>query len=264
MSVPDPVDERDALARLARVRGPTELQATILALITPADSVPSFVAWTAETRSCANAAVLREDVTRLSDATRLPCLEIMLDRMRGFSKDERRSLLESTRRVVAAITPLRPLDRLHWLLMRRKLGEKAPVAQLPDAHNRLDTLPPMMIVRIAGVAAYVARMVPGPAEGAMWYQLAMSPVVSPERMPPCHAPDGDGLARALIEVEALPWMLRPVLLRAWVDAAFTTGQRARLRPMAADALRLVADLLESPLPPELARHYSELDWETAR
>jgi hypothetical protein len=30
--------------------------------------------------------------------------------------------------------------------------------------------------------------------------------------------------------------------------------------VAADALRLAADLLESPMPPDLERHYVELDW----
>jgi len=81
-------------------------------------------------------------------------------------------------------------------------------------------------------------------------------------VPACSTPDGDGLAHALDEVESLPWMLRPVLLRDWVDAALATGERTRLRPCAADALRLAAGLLDSPLPPELARHYIELDWDT--
>jgi len=66
--------------------------------------------------------------------------------------------------------------------------------------------------------------------------------------------------RALEDVETLPWMLRPVLVRDWVDTALSTAQRARLAPQAADALRLVAGLLDSPMPPDLARHYIELAW----
>lgn len=258
--------EREALARMSRVHGPAELHAAILALVTPVDSVDSFVAWTTETQASATAAVLRGDVTLLTDATRLPCLEALLARMHGMPKAQRRALLESTRRVVAAFSPLRPIDRLHWLLMRRKLGERAPVAALPEAHNDLRELPLTMVDRIASVAAYLSRIVPGPdrAAGLAWYAAAMAHLIEPAHVPPCVPPDGDGLAHSLLEVETLPWMLRPVLLRAWVDAALATGQRARLRPEAADALRLVAGLLDSPLPPELARHYSELDWEGHR
>ena len=254
--------EIEALARLSRVHGPAELHAAILALITPPDSVASFVAWTAETQACANAAVLRGEITQLSDATRLPCLEVLLERMRALPKEDRRVLLESTRRVVAAISPLRPIDRLHWLFMRRKLGERPPVAALPEEHNELRGLPRHTLDRIASVAAYLSRLVPGPEReaGRIWYAAAMTHLMDPRLMPPCRPPDGDGLARALLDVEALPWMLRPVLLRAWVDAALAISQRARLWYGAADALRLLAGLLESPMPPELARHFREVEW----
>ena len=161
MSEHDAQLEREALARLSRVHGPGELQATILALIVPRDSVPSYVAWAAETQSCHNAAVLRADVMQLSDAARLPCFEALLARMRSHPREERRALLESTRRIVAALTPLRPLDRLHWLVMRRKLGERPPVPGLPGVHNDLHGLPPSTVLRIASVAAYLSRMVPG-------------------------------------------------------------------------------------------------------
>jgi hypothetical protein len=254
--------DAQVLARLARVNTPAELRAAILALLSPPDSAPSYVAWSAETSDCAQAALLREDVMQLGDAMRLPCFEIYLERMRRQPIDERRALLESTRRVVAALSPMRPLDRLHWLLMRRRLSDRAPASRPSDERADLAGLPAMAIVRIASVAAYVARMVPGAtsAEAQRWYQMAMAPVVTPEGMPPCHAPDGDGLARALGELEALPWMLRPVLMRAWVIAALANSQRSRLRAGAADALRLVSGLLDTPLAPELARHYVELNW----
>jgi hypothetical protein len=254
--------ELEALARLSRVQGPGELHAAILALITPADSVGSFVAWTAETQRCATAAVLRGEITQITDATRLPCFERLLERMRALPKEDRRALLESTRRVVAAFSPLRPIDRLHWLFMRRKLGERPPVAALPEVHNDLRSLPRHTAERVACVAAYLSRMVPGPERdaGRIWYATAMTHLIDPRTVPPCRPPDGDGLARALLDVEALPWMLRPVLLRAWVDSALAISQRARLWSGAADALRLLAGLLESPLPPELARHYREVEW----
>jgi len=55
----------------------------------------------------------------------------------------------------------------------------------------------------------------------------------------------------------MAWMQRPVLVRNWVDTALARRERGRLRDSAADALRLSCGLLDSPLPPELARHYIE-------
>jgi len=101
---------------------------------------------------------------------------------------------------------------------------------------------------------------PDPTAGPAWYATVMSQLDPKSDVPPYKIPDGDGLAHALDEVEALPWMLRPVLVRGWVEAALATSGRARLYPVAADALRLAAGLLDSPMPPELARHFIEVDW----
>jgi len=262
----DAMQEREALARLSRVQGPRELRAAILALISPADSVPSYLVWTRETTSSSDASLLRQDVMRLSEGARLPCLEALLARMRLSLKDDRRDLLRSTRRVMAAQSPLRPLDRLHWLVIRRKLGDRPPVPLPPHARNDLAELSRHMIGRVASVTAYLARMVPGPTPdvGLAWYAAVMSQLDPMGEVPPCKAPDGDGLAHALNEVETLPLMLRPVLMRGWVDAALATSGRARLYPVASDALRLVAGLLDSPMPPDLARHFAEVDWGPTR
>lgn len=256
--------EHDALARLARVHGGQELHAAVLALISPPDNAASFIAWSRETQETPSAALLRGNVTELTDATRLPCLDALLERMRQRPKAERRVLLQSTRRVMAAIAPLRPLDRLHWLFMRRRLGDRPPPAAHAESENSFTDLSGITMLQIARVAAYLARLVPGPDRqaGEAWYHVAMSQLIERELVPPCTAPDGDGLAHALDEVESLPWMLRPVLLRGWVDSALATSRRARLLPDAADALRLTAGLLDSPLPPELARHYIELNWDS--
>jgi hypothetical protein len=74
-------------------------------------------------------------------------------------------------------------------------------------------------------------------------------------VPPCEPPDTDGLVHALQELQALAWMQRPVLARDWVTAALQHSPHGRLTDPAADALRLSCALLDSPLPPELERHY---------
>jgi hypothetical protein len=224
--------------------------------------MPALAAWATETADTASAESLLHDVRQVSDTARLPVLEVMLARLRLQPKAERRLLLHSARRVMAAHTPLRPLDRLHWLLMRRRLGDRPPVAAAPESHNDLSKLPDATLVQIGRVTAYLSRMVPGSdaAAGQAWHTQAMTRFLPPEMVPPCQPPDGETFAQALEEVEALPWMLRPVLVRAWVGAAIATCQRARLPMVAADALRLACHLLESPMPPDLERHYVELDW----
>ena len=254
--------ELEALARLSRVHGPGELHAAVLALVAEPRDGASLAAWNAETQDVSPAAALLGDVLQLSDGARLPCLEVLLARMRLLPKAQRRALLQATRRLMAARSPLPPLDRLHWLMMRRRLGDQPPAAASPESHNDLAQLPAASLLQVARVTAYLSRMVPGrdAAAALAWYAQAMGRFVPREMVPPCHPPDGDGLVHALDEVESLPWMLRPVLVRAWVEAAIATSQRARLPAGAADALRLAADLLDSPLPPELARHYIELEW----
>lgn len=266
-----PVEEHDALARLALVHGTAGLAAAVLSLVAqwhPGSNGAAALraAWSAETQGTPSAAAIDADVALLSAASRLPCLEAMLTRVRSGSKDDRRALLQATRRVMAARAPTLPIDRLLWLAMRRGLGERAPTADRPASRNDLTDLPAPMCAQIAVVTAHLSRLVPGveraaPGDGAAWYALVLGRLM-PDAPPAAPVwPDGDALANALLEVQTLPWMLRPVLVRAWVDAAGLVGPRVGLSPTAADALRLVAGLLDSPLPPELARRYASLNWD---
>ncbi|MFM9917472.1 MAG: hypothetical protein ACKVOX_16845 [Rhizobacter sp.] len=261
------VEEHDALARLSRTHGAASLGAAVLSLIaqwqTGSPGLPALrAAWSAETKDTPGAEAIDADVAQLSAASRLPCLEAMLQRVRVGSKDDRRALLQATRRVMAARSPMPPIDRLLWLAMRRRLGERPPVADLPAARNDLTDLPAPMCEQIAVVTAHLSRLVPGAdGDGSAWYAIVLSRLMPEASSTDPVWPDGDALAHALLEVQTLPWMLRPVLVRAWVDAAGQVGPRIGVSPMAADALRLVAGLLDSPLPPELARRYAEPNWD---
>lgn len=266
-----PVDEHDALARLSRTHGTAGLSAAVLSLVaqwhTGLLPKPALrAAWSAETRDTPSAEAIDADVASLSVASRLPCLEAMLKRVRLGPKDDRRSLLQATRRVMAARSPTLPIDRLLWLAMRRSLGERPPTADLPAARNDLTDLPAPMREQIAAVTAHLSRLIPGvegtsSGDGVAWYGVVMRPLMHDATPTAPVFPNGDALAHALLEVQTLPWMLRPVLVRAWVDAARQVGPRVGLSTTAADALRLVAGLLDSPLPPELARHHTELNWD---
>jgi hypothetical protein len=255
--------EHEALDRLSRIHGPEELRVVLLALITPHSNAEAYIAWSIETQSWPDAALLRQEVTQVSEPARVPCLEALLERMKRLPRPARRALLESARRVMAAGGRLRPLDRLHWLVMRHRLAEHAPSAMSPaaDVPHAAAAWPAPSLASVAAITAYLARLVPGEESnrGLAWYALAMACIAPESEVPACRAPDGDGLAHALDDVRTLSWMLRPVLMRAWVESALAIGAGG-LEREAADALRLIARLIDSPLPPDLARSFTEPAW----
>ncbi|TXH52360.1 MAG: hypothetical protein E6Q93_20730 [Burkholderiaceae bacterium] len=113
---------------------------------------------------------------------------------------------------------------------------------------------------MAHFSAHLARMVPSedPTHGQAWYQVVMSRWLKPAETPPWQRPDVDALVHALNGLQLMSWMQRPQVVRTWVAAAkqITPGP---LDPVAADALRLSSLLLDSPMPPDLARQYAEVD-----
>jgi hypothetical protein len=74
-------------------------------------------------------------------------------------------------------------------------------------------------------------------------------------VPECAPPGADELIHALAGVQELSWSMRPQLLRAWVEEALNHSPSGLLRSDAADAMRLAAGLLDTPLPPALASHF---------
>ena len=75
--------------------------------------------------------------------------------------------------------------------------------------------------------------------------------------PPLQAPDADQLMTSLAAVQELSWMVRPLLLKGWVEEALNHSPKGVLTHATADALRLVASLVDSPLPAMLAAHYAD-------
>lgn len=247
-------DEREAVARLARLNGPGELRAAILALLATPGSRRERRAWQEETRGLSTARDVRDDVKKLGPATRLPWLDVLLGRVAQAPLSDRQHLMAAARRVMSADGQIRPIDRLHWLLMRQRLGEAAPVPPAAGAYPDIAEASLHTRREIARLTAFLARLVP---DGEAWYRSVMQPWLADEALPPCEAPDADGLVHALEEVQTLPWMLKPVLVRHWTEAALRHKPPGPLPAEACDALRLAATLLDSPLPPDLARHYLE-------
>ena len=265
---PSPESQRDAADRLARVHGAGELRAVLLALLLPTGSKRAVRAWRIEAAAAPGAESLRQHVGNLSGAARLPWFDLLLARMAAQPLAARQELLQATRRVMGARGVARPIDRLHWLTMRRGLGEMAPLAARPEHHAEAAEWLESDVLAVAAYTAFLSRMVPGDAvdsdEGRAWYDAVMVTWAPFARIPPWQPPDAEAMVEALAKLQTLSWMQRPVIVRNWVTAAIGSSRGVRLGDLSADALRLTCGLLDSPLPPELARHYITLPADASR
>ena len=263
-----PAPERDAADRLARVHGAGELQATLLALLLPRGSKRALRAWQLDAAAAPNADALRKHAASLSGAARLPWFELLLARMATQPLAARQELLQATRRVMGARGVARPIDRLHWLTMRRGLGEVGPLAARPEAHGEDVEWLESDVLNVAGYTAFLSRMVPGEIpdapQGRAWYEAVMATFPGFAEIPAWQPPKAEAMVEALTRMQTLSWMQRPVVVRTWVATAIAQSRFSRLADLSADALRMSCALLDSPQPPELARHYIHLPADGAR
>ena len=286
--------EAEAVSALSRVYGAPDLHAAILALLLPPGNERATQVWQRETRDIPEAQTLRSHALALSGATRLPWFERLVTCMHDQPIAARRALLMATRRLMSARGPIHPLDRLHWLEMRQRLGEPSHAQLQGPAHTELAEMPQDDVQAVSIYSAFLSRVVPGvmrsvmpgvmpgvvpneaagPDAGPAWYATVMEPWRQHGEVLKCTPPDADTMVSALLAIQSLTWMQRPMLLRRWVEAALQHGP-LQLHPPhppapgfsgfhddAADALRITGALLHSPLPPELMRHYSTTPEET--
>jgi len=260
--------ERDAADRLSRVHGAGELHAVLLALLLPSGSKRALKAWQLDTAAIVGVEPLRQHVASLAGAARLPWFELLLARMAAQPLAARQELLQATRRVMGARGAANPIDRLHWLAMRRGLGEVAPLAARPEASTEVAEWLESDVLAIAACSAFLSRLVPGPTVDApqaqRWYDAVMAMWLPFAEVPAWQPPNAEGMVEALAKMQTLSWMQRPVIVRNWVTTAIGMSPGLRLSDVSADALRLACGLLDSPLPPELARHYICLPGDAAR
>ncbi|MDQ2733841.1 MAG: hypothetical protein M3Y55_02360 [Pseudomonadota bacterium] len=258
----------NAADRLSRLHGASELHAALLALLLTPGSKRAARAWGIETAATLGIEGLREGVASLSGAARLPWVELLLSRMALQPLAVRKELLQATRRVMGARGWARPIDRLHWLLMRRGLGEVPPVAVRAEASVEVTEWLESDVLALAAYTAFLSRMIPGDAEdasaGAKWYASVMATWQPFADAPECKPPDTEGMLEALGKLQTMSWMQRPVIIRGWVSAALKHSGGARFDDLTADALRITCTLLDSPQPPELARHYITLAADATR
>lgn len=265
---PDAVDEAQRRARWAQIAGPGQLHAAVLGLLLSPGRVRERAVWDDECAATPGAATVRDEALALDARERLPWIEAFSRRIAQGPVAQRRQLLRAARRLMAADGRTDVLDRLRWLAIRHALGDAKALARPAAAEYDLEGLDTATARNIGRFCAFLSRVVPSPeidldvvsgsgASGERWWAAVMQawPDVGATRK----LPDADALVAALKSVQSLPWMLRPVLVRRWVDAAVELSPAGQLGQQAADALRIAAKLLDSPLPPALAACFVECE-----
>lgn len=269
-------DALQAWSRLRRMHGPGEQRVVLLALLITPGSGRERLAWEEETRDVLTAAHGLRQVERLPASARLPVLEAVLATCANLPLAQRRGLIQAARRLMCADGRVGALDRLVLLLVRHRLKGLSAVHRGGARDSAgLSGLPLGLRQAIATLSAYLARLVPASdsvavvgAAGAAWHRAVVESIWGNAPHPPaCNVPDADGLVRSLQLLQELGWMRRPMLARVWMDALASlqlpdagTGKLGPppLSLTGAEALRIACGLLDTPVPPDLLRRFSEL------
>lgn len=265
---PDPAAEAERRERFMQVAGPGQLHAAALALLLTPGRAREMAVWRDECRHTVGAKELRNELMKVPWPERMPWLERFVGRVAQGPLDKRQQLLRAVRRLIAADGRALALDRLRWLAIRHALGDVKALARPAAAEVELEGLATGTALQIGRLSAFLSRIVPSPeididvmsgaaTSGERWWRDVMQPWLDAGATR--DMPDANALVSALHEVQALPWMLRPVLVRRWVDAAVALSPAGQIAPPAAEALRIAGRLLDSPLPPAVAACFVEVD-----
>ncbi len=257
----------EALGRLRRLSGPLQRRLAVLAFMVQPGNEEELRFWQQLTFGQSWAPEILSDVQTLPAAWRVPEYERLLAQMAYEPLTSRRDLIVALRNLMRADGRVTALDRLWWLAARHRMGEVASplglIRPMTGQGRDLSQLHADERSHVARFSAYMARLVPAPTpgptpgdRGQAWFAGVMRRCDLPGRAPPpCEPPGADELIHALAGTQELSWSMRPQLLRAWVEEALNHSASGLLRTEAADALRLAAGLLDTPLPPALASHF---------
>jgi hypothetical protein len=262
---PAQAEERERLQRLRALHGPDALDAAVLACLLTPDSAHDVAAWHGFVPQAL--ASVREDIERLPPMQRLPWFEHFARALAPGPVARRQALIGAARRLLTADGLVSPMDQLRWIALRHLLAGSAVAPPAASAHE-FESLDSDQVHSICVYAGFLSTLVPTPeihfdptgygSVSQQWYDSVTAPWVDRADVPSRIGYDIDAALRALRELQAMPWLLRPMLVRTWFDAARALTDGPWLHAAAADALRLSCVLLDSPVPPELGRQYSEV------
>jgi hypothetical protein len=260
-------DERQRLQRLRSQDDPKAWRAAVLALMLTPESDVELRVWREQVRDVPLALQLFEDLSQLWPSQRLPWFEHFARRLAPGSVTQRQELIGAARSLLTADRLVSPMDQLRWIALRHLLAGSA-VAPPAAAATEFETLDGDQVYSICIFCGFLSTLVPTPeitfdpsgygSVSQNWYDTVTAPWLDHADVPARNGGDIDGALRALRELQAMPWLLRPMLVRSWFDAARELTDGPMLHPGAADALRLCCVLLDSPVPPELEQQYIDV------
>ena len=259
---------REPLSRLAALTEPLAWQCATLALMVTTRSQHERVVWIEFARDLPDALRLFDDIATLPVHRRLPWFEHFARRLAPGPVAARQEVVIAARRMMTADGMVTRMDQLRWVALRHLLAGSA-VSPPEAARDDLDVLDAELAHCVCVFSAFLSHLVPAPdltldlsghqLVGQTWYDIVTAPWHDRLTVPLRSGHDIDASLRALRALQAMPWLLRPVLVRRWYDAARELTDGQALHAEAADALRLAGTLLDCPVPPELGRQFVEVD-----
>lgn len=259
--------DREAVIRLQGLVGPTERRLIVLALMMNIHNERECKLWHRMADGLSQAQRILGDVADLLPNRRVPEFERLCSAIASEPLAQRRALVESARDLLRADGRVSPRERLWWLALRHRMGvqqnRQAYMRPMTGQGQTLAQLAPQELDYVTALTTYLARFIPveegsegTTRAGRAWFKGVMARCDAQASDSPGASPDADALMHALAGVQELSWMMRPMLLKAWVEEALNHSPQGVLSDNTADALRLAAGLIESPLPPMLEAHYS--------
>lgn len=266
--------DHEALQRLQGRVGPTEERLIVLALMMNAENPREVKLWRKLGEGVLHAEQILEDVSRLLPTRRVAEFERFTTRIAQAPMPQRRALVEHARDLLRADGRVSPRDRLWWLALRHRMGVQQGSGQafmrpVTGQGQDLGSLAPSDLHHVRTMSAYLARLIPSaqtdsglPAANRAWLEAVDRRLhAASSTSPPGGAAmsaigtDADALAHSLAGLQELSWVLRPQLIKAWVEEAMNHSPQGLMSHETADVLRLMAGLLDAPMPPMLDAHY---------
>lgn len=257
---------REALTRLQNRVGPTERRMITLALMMSIDNERECTLWRHMAEGVHDAQRILDDVADMAPNRHVPEFERLTSSIANDPIEQRRALVESARDLLRADGRVSPRERLWWLALRHRVSERqnrqAYMRPTTGQGHELQDMSLDQLHHVTSLTTYMARFIPtdetskglSPA-GLAWFRGVMGRCGRPTDISAGTSPDADALMHALAGVQELSWMMRPLLLKAWVEEAVNNSEQGVLSDQTADALRLAAGLIDAPLPPMLEAHY---------
>lgn len=263
--------DREALQRLQGRVGPTEERLIVLALMMNAENPREAKLWRKVGEGVLQPEQILQDVSSLLPTRRVAEFERLTSNIAQSPMPQRRILVEQARDLLRADGRVSPRDRLWWLALRHRMGVhqrsgQAFMRPVTGQGQDLAALEPSDLHHVRTMSAYLARLVPAeqadsglPPANRAWLEAVSRRLSAngPSQTGDDTAinTDADALAHALAGLQELSWVLRPQLIKAWVEEAMNHSPQGLMSHETADVLRLMAGLLDAPMPPMLEAHY---------